>query len=121
MTRKGLLAALATALFAVVAATVPPALASDSAQASSRTSSGSGTVDWPQFHNTVDRAGSNSAEAVLNTTNVTGLALKWRTFLNSTGAYSGSSPAVVGGTVYVGSDDDGVYAVNANTGAQLWK
>src|ERR1700694_3261353 len=31
-----------------------------------------------------------------------------------------SSPAVVGGVVYVGSEDDNVYALNANTGAKIW-
>jgi outer membrane protein assembly factor BamB len=32
-----------------------------------------------------------------------------------------SSPAVAGGIVYVGSDDDNVYALNAETGTQVWK
>jgi outer membrane protein assembly factor BamB len=31
-----------------------------------------------------------------------------------------SSPAVAGGVVYVGSDDDHVYALNATTGKQVW-
>ena len=31
-----------------------------------------------------------------------------------------SSPAVANGVVYVGSDDDNVYALNASTGAKLW-
>ena len=31
-----------------------------------------------------------------------------------------SSPAVVGGVVYVGSDDGNVYALNAANGAKLW-
>ena len=31
-----------------------------------------------------------------------------------------SSPAVVNGVVYVGSDDNNVYALNATTGAKLW-
>jgi outer membrane protein assembly factor BamB len=31
-----------------------------------------------------------------------------------------SSPAVVNGTVYVGSDDNNVYAINAATGAKVW-
>ena len=31
-----------------------------------------------------------------------------------------SSPAVVGGIVYVGSIDDNVYALNATSGEQLW-
>ena len=31
-----------------------------------------------------------------------------------------SSPAVVGGFVYIGSDDGHVYALNAATGAKIW-
>jgi PGF-CTERM protein len=31
-----------------------------------------------------------------------------------------SSPAVVNGVVYVGSDDNNLYALNASTGAKLW-
>ena len=32
-----------------------------------------------------------------------------------------SSPAVVGGIVYIGSDDGNVYALNATSGDKLWK
>ena len=31
-----------------------------------------------------------------------------------------SSPAVANGMVYVGSEDNNVYALNATTGAKLW-
>jgi len=31
-----------------------------------------------------------------------------------------SSPALANGVVYVGSGDDNVYALNADTGAKLW-
>jgi PGF-CTERM protein len=31
-----------------------------------------------------------------------------------------SSPAVANGVVYVGSDDNNLYALNATTGAKLW-
>ncbi len=77
--------------------------------------------DWPQFHNTVDRAGVNSAETTLDTTNVGGLKLKWRAWTNSTGGYSGSAPAVVNGVVYDGSDDGAVYALNMSDGSLVWK
>jgi outer membrane protein assembly factor BamB len=36
------------------------------------------------------------------------------------GAGVWSSPAIAGGLVYVGSCDDSVYALNANTGAIVW-
>ena len=38
----------------------------------------------------------------------------------TTGGDVNSSPAVVDGVVYVGSDDDNVYALNAANGAKLW-
>jgi len=54
-------------------------------------------------------------------------ALKWRyTFLNVIGAgtdgpgWSTSTPAVHGGKVFIGSDDQNIYALNAATGAKIW-
>ena len=38
----------------------------------------------------------------------------------STGNYVYSGPAVAGGTVYVGSDDHKVYALDANIGRLRW-
>jgi outer membrane protein assembly factor BamB len=43
--------------------------------------------------------------------------LKWSYTITG---YVGSSPAVVNGVVYVGSNDYNVYALNATTGAKLW-
>ena len=31
-----------------------------------------------------------------------------------------SSPAIANGVVYIGSNDNNLYALNANTGAKLW-
>jgi eukaryotic-like serine/threonine-protein kinase len=59
----------------------------------------------------------NPYETVLGVNNVGSLNLKWS---YATGFYVGSSPAVVNGVVYVGSDDGNVYALNASTGAKLW-
>ena len=38
----------------------------------------------------------------------------------TTGGVVFSSPAVVGGVVYIGSTDNNVYALNATDGAKLW-
>jgi len=38
----------------------------------------------------------------------------------TTGSYVDSSPAVVGGVVYIGSWDNNVYALNATSGVKLW-
>ncbi len=43
--------------------------------------------------------------------------LKWS---YTTGSYVYSSPAVANGVVYVGSDDNNLYALNTTTGAKLW-
>ena len=38
----------------------------------------------------------------------------------TTGSAVDSSPAIVDGVVYVGSNDDKIYALNATNGAQIW-
>ncbi len=43
--------------------------------------------------------------------------LRWKF---ATGNYVYSSPAIVNGVVYVGSDDHNVYALNADNGSKLW-
>ncbi len=77
--------------------------------------------NWPQFHNTANRGGVNYSENVLDSTNVGGLKMKWRAWLNSTGGYSNSSPAVVDGVIYVGSNDSNFYAIKATDGSIVWK
>ena len=71
---------------------------------------------WREFHRP-DMTRMNPCEKVLNVNNVGSLGLKWS---YTTGFYVESSPAVANGVVYVGSDDDNVYALNARTGAKLW-
>jgi outer membrane protein assembly factor BamB/serine/threonine protein kinase len=56
-------------------------------------------------------------EQVLNTSTVSHLGKKW-TF--QTEGYVESSPAVVDGVVYVGSDDNNVYSIDALSGVQKW-
>ena len=85
----------------------------------SAASATSSPADWTQFHrNNMQRW--NPYETVLGVGNVGSLQVKWK---SATGFYQGapvSSPAVVNGVVYVGSDDGNVYALNASTGAKLW-
>jgi PKD repeat protein len=66
---------------------------------------------WPMFHHDLAHTGYSSSTAPA--TNQT-------LWTYTTGASVGSSPAVVNGTVYFGSYDHKVYAVNASTGAQVW-
>jgi outer membrane protein assembly factor BamB len=74
-------------------------------------------TSWNQFHRH-NMMRWNPFENVLNVNNVGSLELKWS---YTTGATVYSSPAVVKGVVYVGSFDDNVYALNASTGALLWR
>jgi outer membrane protein assembly factor BamB len=75
-------------------------------------------VDWAQFHFDLCHTGFNPYEFVLSPATVGNLRLGWQ---YTTGLYVLSSPAVANGVVYVGSDDDNVYALNASTGALVWK
>ena len=62
----------------------------------------------------------NPFETAIGVNNAASLGLKWK---NPIGGYGGgleSSPAVVNGVMYFGSDDSNVYALNASTGAKLW-
>ncbi len=74
-------------------------------------------TNWSQFHFTAGGTRVNPYENVLDPKNVGNLALKWR---YKTGGEIHSSPAVVDGVVYVGSNDYNVYALNARTGRKLW-
>ena len=71
---------------------------------------------WSEFHRPNMKRW-NPCETVLNVNNVGSLGLKWS---YTTGNDVDSSPAVADGVVYVGSEDDNVYALNASTGAKLW-
>jgi uncharacterized repeat protein (TIGR01451 family) len=81
----------------------------------SNTLPGAGAT-WAQFHgDNMQRW--NPRETELGVNNVGGLARKWT---YATGAFVESSPAVVNGVVYIGSDDGNLYALNASTGQKLW-
>ena len=68
-------------------------------------------ADWAMFHSDLSHSGVAAGNSVLTPT------LIWN---YTTGDYVDSSPAVVGGVVYVGSDDGDVYALSAASGAKLW-
>lgn len=75
-------------------------------------------TNWPEFQYSALRKGSNPYENVLSPTTVGSIDVDW--FFPTGGAVT-SSPAVVNGIVYFGSGDSNVYAVNASTGALVWK
>ncbi len=70
---------------------------------------------WGEFHRQ-NMQRRNPCEKVLNVDNVGNLGLLWSYGI---GVLT-SSPAVVNGVVYVGSGDDNMNALNADTGAPLW-
>ena len=73
--------------------------------------------DWPTFLHDTQRSAAGS-DTTISTGNAAQLALKWSF---KTGGPIAASPTVVGGTVYVGSWDGYEYALNATTGALVWK
>jgi outer membrane protein assembly factor BamB len=74
-------------------------------------------TNWTQFRSSAKHRGANAFENVLSPANVSGIDQDWAF---TTGGTVASSPAVVNGVVYIGSDDTNLYALNASTGAQLW-
>src|SRR5580692_3426354 len=78
---------------------------------------GTCTNNWTEFHRPNMRRW-NPCEKVLGVNNVGNLSLKW-SFATASGVYS--SPAVANGVVYFGSWDRNLYALNASTGALLWR
>ena len=75
-----------------------------------------GTNNWSEYLRT-NMQRWNPYEKTLGVNNAGSLVLNWS---YATGGYIDSSPAVVGGVVYVGSFDGNVCALNATTGAKLW-
>src|SRR5579864_2217973 len=75
-----------------------------------------GSSDWTEFHR-LDMVRVNPYEHVLNVHNAGKMVVKWKF---KTGKSVFASPAVVNGVVFVGSEDDNVYALNGSTGAKLW-
>ena len=82
------------------------------------------TGDWSMFHANPSHSGIGTGNPVLSPT------LLWKSF---TGVTTYSSPSVVGGVVYIGSQEGGleppslgghyagfVFAFNTTSGAQLW-
>src|ERR1700760_284616 len=73
--------------------------------------------DWPMYGRNLSHSFSNPSSDITEQ-NVSSLAPVW-TFV--TGDAVTASPAVVDGSLYVGSWDGFFYAINARTGALLWK
>lgn len=68
---------------------------------------------WPMYRGNLANTGHIETRGPISD-----ISVAWKF---TTGDYVISSPAVVGDTVYVGSHDGNVYAVNAETGAKRWQ
>ncbi len=75
------------------------------------------SANWAQFRDTSKHQGVNPYENVLSTANVSQIDEDWSF---TTGGLVDSSPAVVNGVIYVGSEDGNTYALIASTGTELW-
>jgi outer membrane protein assembly factor BamB len=75
-------------------------------------------TNWSQLGFGPARTGENPYENVLSPATAGNLGLLWN---HTTGGPVLGSPAVANGLVYIGSDDNNVYALNANTGAKRWQ
>jgi PQQ-like domain len=75
-------------------------------------------TNWSQFRYSGTHTGSNPFENVLSPANVAAIDQAWSYPTGADLAYS--SPAVVNGVLYAGSDSGNVYALNAATSAKLW-
>jgi outer membrane protein assembly factor BamB len=76
-------------------------------------------ADWPQFHANAVRTGVSTGPGI-PAARLDRLEIKWSRTTRPTTEGVNSSAAVVGGVVYVGSDDGRLYALGAKAGAVLW-
>ncbi len=74
--------------------------------------------DWPTYLHDPQRTAADRTVTGLSPSIAPNLVQRWA---DRTGGAVLSSPTVVGGVVYVGSGDGYEYALNATTGATIWK
>jgi polyvinyl alcohol dehydrogenase (cytochrome) len=113
--RLSLLALLALALVGIVAFGVVGLLGSKGNQSQVAASD-----DWPAFMYNGARTGSNAGEVRLSPENAGKLRLLWKQRLGE-GNVLAAQPIVKGDTVYVGSWDGFLYALNKADGSVRWK
>ncbi|MHB8629570.1 MAG: outer membrane protein assembly factor BamB family protein [Aggregatilineales bacterium] len=77
------------------------------------------SADWPVWGHDLGNQRYNGAEKMLTPTNVGSLTLKW-TFAFPDTMVAANEPIVIGNTVYVGSWNGHVYALDTATGQPRW-
>ncbi len=76
----------------------------------------SGPADWSMFRGNPAQTAGGGTNPV-GSGGPTNMELKWKF---QTGGAVISSPTIVNGVVYVGSQDKNIYAIDANTGNKIW-
>jgi outer membrane protein assembly factor BamB len=80
---------------------------------SSVTDTKSDDVDWwPMFHHDLNNTGYSTSKYAPQTNHIL--------WTYTTGFFITDSPAIVNGKVYIGSDDEFFYCLNADTGKRIW-
>ncbi len=83
-------------------------------------STAAGILEWKsQYRFDPCHTGFNVYEYILSPSNVGSLVQAWQYTTGDQIFFA--SPTVANGVVYTGSDDQNVYALNASTGALLWR
>ena len=75
--------------------------------------------EWPFYSGTLDGHREQPEEKSINTGNVSGLGVAWQS-RTADGGVIHSTPVVVDGCVYTGTEFGNVYALNADTGKVVW-
>jgi outer membrane protein assembly factor BamB len=77
-------------------------------------------TNWPQFQFADNNSGANPYENVLSVRNAPQLGVRWIATIEPLNIV-GSEPVIVNGVIYLSSFNNNVYALDADTGAQLWQ
>jgi outer membrane protein assembly factor BamB len=77
-----------------------------------------GAGDWPTYLHDARRSAANGGETALSPATAPSLARRWAAAIGSAVV---ASPTVAAGVVYVGAADGYEYALDATTGARLWR
>jgi outer membrane protein assembly factor BamB len=94
------------------------ALAHPDAEVLARAAARARSDDWPTFAHDQRRSGFETADTGITAATASHLGLRWMHELHTPAT---SSPIVVGGSVYVGTLDGDMVALNAGDGSQRWR
>ena len=106
----------AITILLVLTTSVLSVIATQPVSAATRFTVPAGTQDWPTYMHDNQRSGA-SGEQLLSAANASQLTRLWSF---KTGGAIAAQAAIVQGVAYIGSWDGNEYAINVQTGAQVW-